>query len=216
MKSLIRLSNNRNLKINNFLNNDHHDLEESIENFLMQTDLLNINTIKTKQNGNVKYSILRENNTNTWFFVTKNIFILHLPISKYRHFYDLYKDSEQYKFVVYVRRRENVIVNSDSEMIVFCVSHLLNDDNYDDFMEINKKWSIRSAYILSKRLGNFIPINRPYSDLINKERSQLLGIHILGNGRNDHCDLNSTMNFVLMWVNNNKNHLPYHNLILNR
>lgn len=216
MKSLIRLSNNRNLKLNNFLNNEDKDLEETIDDFLMETDLLNINTIKTKQNGNVKYSILRENNTKTWFFVTKNIFILHLPISKYRHFYDLYKDSQKYKFVVYVRRREDIIINSDSEMIIFCVSHLLNDDNYDDFMEINKKWSKRSAYILSKRLGNFIPINRPYSDLINKERSQLLGIHILGNAGNDHHDLNSTMNFVLMWINNDKNHLPYNNLILNR
>lgn len=219
MKALIRLINNKNLKLNRFINDDHENMEESIEKFVNNSDevlnIIDISNIRSNQNGSIEYSIIRENKTKTWFFVTKNIFILHLSISKYRDFYNLYKNSNEYRFIVYVRRREDIIVDSCNEIIIFCISHLLNNENYFDFMEINKKWSKRSAYILSKKLGFFIPLNKPYSDVINKDSSQLLGITILGNGVCHYIELKQTINFILKWINNDKNNLPYHNLILN-
>lgn len=215
MKTLVKLANNKNLKLNIFLNKEEN-IDNLIDEFLNNIDLLNIIHIRTNNNGPVKYSIVKEHDTKTWLFITKNIFILHLPMSNYRHFYDLYKDSKKYKFLIYIRKNQGVIINPDSEIIVFCVSHLINDDNYSEFMEINKKWSKQSSYILSKRLGFFIPVNKPYCDLVNKDPSKLLGISILGNAEDINIELNSTINFLLYWINSDKNNIPYHNLILHR
>lgn len=215
-KSIVRLSNNKNSQLNILLNCNEKQLEDRIEQFLENHQMINLMCIKSRQLKNVKYTILRETNSKAWFFTTKNIFILHMPFSKYMEFHEYYKDSDEFKFLIYIRRKDNIIVDSNSDLIIFCVSHLITDENYHKFVEINKKWSKTSAYILSKRLGFFIPINRPYSDLVNKERSQLLGMFILGNGSNENENINNTINFILKWINCDKNNLPYHNLLLNK
>lgn len=212
MKSLVNFANSRNIELNILLNSDKQ-IDELIDELFEKYELLDITSIRSNKIEDVKYTVIRDSITRTWFFVTKNIFILHLPMSQYFNFYEVYKNSNKYRFLVYIKPKG--INDSKSEIVVFCISHVVNDETYDEFMEMNKKWSKRSSYILSKRLGFFLPINRSYNNFLNKQGG-LLGVHILGNGEYVDSGLQTVINFILKWINDKSNKLPYHHLILNK
>lgn len=205
----------KNYRLNQLINSDY-ELSYLADEFVKDDTLLNITCIKKVEKDDIKYSILRDHHTKAWFFTSKNIFILNLPRAKYKDFYTEYKNSNNFKFIVYIKHRTGYIDEDlKSELIIFCVSHIINDDNYKIFEEIYKKWSKKSFYILSKRLNYFLLLNTSYIDLIAKEKPKLMGINVLGNGL-DISKNYEIMNFILSWINCDHKNLPYHYLVTNK
>lgn len=216
INQILKLADSKKNPLNILINSDMN-VNFLVENFLENENLLNLTHIKTNKIGKIEYSIIREGNTKTWFFTSKNLYILHLPLCNYKNFYNTYKNSTKYKFIIYVKKKLCNLDDSPPDLFVFCISHVIDDKNYDEFMELNKLWSKNSAYVLNKRLGFFIPLNISYIDFINKEYEELSGINIIGKVKQEkQYEIYSVINFVLTWINSKHNRLPYHSLILNK
>jgi hypothetical protein len=65
----------------------------------------------------IKYNILKEQNTNTWFFVCDNIIVFHINFNDFEDFYLSFIYSE-FKMIFY---------KTHSHYIIFCVSHKPNE-----------------------------------------------------------------------------------------
>lgn len=217
MNNIVKVANCKKYRLNSLINTSDTNINFLVDEFLKNEEILNLTHIKSNQIGKIRYSIIREGNTKTWFFTTKNLYILHLPMCNYKNFYETYKNSTKYRFIIYVKKKTCDIDDSPPDLYVFCTSHIIDDNNYNEFMELNKKWSKQSSFILNKRLGFFIPLNVSYLDFINKERDLLGGINVLGKVIVNKIDeIYGTINFVLTWINDKNNHLPYHTLLLNK
>lgn len=214
-KSIIRYAANKSEPLNMLLNSELN-INFISERFVNNIPL-NLKLIKTTKKENLEYYIIRDGTSRTWFFASENIFILHLSISNLRNFCDLYENSKRYKFLIYMKNRNKLDQDINKyECIVICISHVVDDSNYNDFIELNKKWSKQSSFLLFTRIGFFITLNHEYIDHINNERPKLMLVKVLGSD-DVKTDLNvyDSITYALKWFNDKNNNLPYNHLILN-
>jgi hypothetical protein len=105
---------------------------DKTDDYIFRLDLLNfylycfeenykhsLKLLQIKQNTQNNFTILKEQNTNSLFFVSDNIIIFHIKFNNFEDFYLSFIYSE-FKMLVY---------KTHSHYIVFCISHKPNEIN---------------------------------------------------------------------------------------
>lgn len=210
------------ISINKYLNNISDDfsllnLQEFIFNLKNKNKnkLIKYNIVKNKKYNNYEYSIIKEINTNSWFLLLPEIFIITITHQDYQSIKDLLNKSI-YKFKIY-----KTITN----YTLICVSHTFSEiKEYTKLLYDNK--CIMTYIVLLKLLGPFLLLNESYIDTslsYNDDNDVLQSIkefyninikyiETIGNGKIKD-DLNEYIDIIIQ-IKKNYKYLPKHNFLL--
>jgi len=178
-----------------------------------------------KQNTQNNFSILKEQTTNTWFFVSNDIIIFHIKFHNFEDFYLSFMYSE-FKMIFY---------KTHSHYIVFCISHKPNEINdikkfllynnndirytilsffinLDNHKKTNKnillntytEYSTQIIYNKNLKYNGIIPLNIDYKSLrINNIKKYSLTYHCTIGLGHSNPQLIQTVNLILEYIKNN-------------
>lgn len=110
---------------------------------------LNLLQIKRTIQPTIQFSILKEQNTNTWFFVCKDLIVFHINLNDFEDFYLSFMYSD-FKMHIY---------KTHLYYIIFCVSHKPHEiDDIKKFLLYNNndiRYTILSFFINNNFNNNF-------------------------------------------------------------
>lgn len=210
------------ISINKYFSNISDDfsflnLQEFIFNLKNKNKnkLIKYNIIKTKKYNEYQYSIIKELNTNTWFLLIPELFIITIAHQDYQFVKNLLSSSI-YKFKIF-----KTITN----YTLICISHTFSEIKETTKLLYNNKCII-TYIILQKLLGSFLLLNESYIDTslsynddndILQSIKEFYDINIkyidtIGNGKINN-DLDEFVKIIFQ-IKKNYKYLPKHYFLL--
>lgn len=194
-------------------------------------DTLNPLVLKTKE----CYCILKEQYTETWFFISKDLVVFYIKEIDFEDFYLSFVYSETYKMMIY---------KTEMYYIAFCVSHKSSDiydikrflisnnndirltilsyfitenertrDECNSKPDITEETEMNMIYPNDLEYHGIVILNRDIFSYLDKKKYNLHFDSVIGYG----CEIPELMNMIKtiqMYIDNNK-YLPCHYLNLN-